>query len=215
VVWRVAVKVVAGTSLVSAVKVEVELALKFSTAEVSAVIVSMDLVLLLLAVLEKVVVGKSSVLVVEVELVQRSLSAEVFLVLKSMDSVLLSLLKLGLSVGMALRAVVTVGTFSMSGSPSLDCHLHLHLLHQQISGYTLPLDLDPSTSSLQLSQPVAHFPLRGLCSLDLGSLLQRAWLLAASGRDRVRLSLRRIWFGRGDGDILCQSGGRRCSGWRI
>jgi hypothetical protein len=129
VVWRVVVKVVAGTSLVSAVKVEVELALKFLTAEVSAVIVSMDLVLLLLAVLEKVVAGKSLVLVVEVELVQRSWSAEVSLVLKSMDSVLLFLLELGLSVGMALQEVVTVETFSMFGSLSLDCHLHLHLLH--------------------------------------------------------------------------------------
>jgi hypothetical protein len=216
--WRVVEKVVAGKSLVFVVKVEAELVQRFSTAEVSAVIVSMDLVLLLLAVLEQVVVGKSSVLVVVVELVQRSWSAEVFLVLKSMDSVLLSLLRLGLSVGMALRAVVTVGMFSMSGSPSLDCHLHfhLHLQYQQIPYCLLPPDLDPSTSSLQPSQSVAKFLLRGSCSLDLRFLRQQAWLLlAASGRDRVRLSLRRIWFGRGPGDIPCRSGGRRCSGWRI
>jgi hypothetical protein len=214
--WRMVVKVIAGKSLVFVVKVEVELVQRFSTAEVSAVIVSMDLVLLLLAVLEKVVVGKSSVLVVVVELVQRSWSAEVFLVLKSMDSVLLSLLKLDLSVGMALREVVTVGMFSMSGSPSPEVHLYLHLLHQQILCYSLPPDLDPSTSSSQLSLLVAHFPLRGLRSPHSESLLQRAWLLlAASGRDRVPLSLRRIWFGRGPGDIPCQSGGRRCSGWRI
>jgi hypothetical protein len=209
-------KVAAGKCLVFVIKEEVELVQRFSTAEVSAVIVSMDLVLLLLAVLEWVVVGKILVAVVEVELVQRCLSAEVSLVLKSMDSVLLFLLKLDLSGGMALRAVVTVGTFLMSGSLRLEVHLYLHLQYPQIPCYSSTQDLDPSTSSLQLSQPVAHFPLRGLCSLDSESLLQRAWLLlAASGRDRVRLSLRRIWFGRGLGDILCRSGGRRCSGWRI
>jgi hypothetical protein len=209
-------KVAAGKSLVFVIKEEVELVQRFSTAGVSVVIISMDWVLLLLAVLEQVVVGKILVAVVEVELVQRSLTAEVYLVLKSMDSVLLFLLKLDLSVGMALRAVVTVGMFSMSGSLRPEVHLYLQLLHRQIPCYSLPLDLDPNTWSLQLSQPVAHFPLRGLCSLDSESLLQRAWLLlAASGRDRVRLSLRRIWFGRGRGDIPCRNGGRRCSGWRI
>jgi hypothetical protein len=208
-------------TLVFVVMVEVELVLTFSTVGAFAVIVSTDLVVLqLIAVLEKVAAGKILVLVVQVELVRKSLSAGASGGIVSMDSVLLSLPKQDLSVGMALQVVVTVGMFLMSGSPSLDSHRHLHLLHQHqhIPGSSLPLDLDPSTSSCQPFQPVAHFPLRGLyfCSLDSGSLPQRAWLLLlVSGRDRVRLSLPRIWLGRGDGDILCQSGGRRCSGWRI
>lgn len=209
-----------GKSLVFVVKMEVELVLRFLSAGAFSVIITMDWVVpQLLEFLEKVTAGKILVLVVEVEVkpVQRSLSAGVSSVIVSMDSVLLSLPKLDRSVGMALRVVVTVGMFSMSGSLSLEVHLHFQPQLPQVPGYSLPQDLDPRTSSLQPSQPVANFPLRYLylCSLDWGSLPQRAWVpLHVSERDRVRLSLPRIWLSMGDGDILCRSGGRRCSGLR-
>lgn len=211
-----------GKSLIFVVKMEVELVLRFLSAGAFSVIITMDWVVpQLLEFLEKVTAGKILVLVVEVEVevkpVQRSLSAGVSSVIVSMDSVLLSLPKLDRTVGMALQVVVTVGMFSMSGSLSLEVHLHFQPQLPQVPGYSLPQDLDPRTSSLQLSQLVANSPLRdlNLCSLDWGSLPQRAWLLLpASGRDRVPLSPPRIWLGMEGGDILCRSGGRRCSGWQ-
>jgi hypothetical protein len=148
--WREVGKLEVGKTLVFVVKVEVEPVLTFSTAEASVVIISTDLVVLqLIAVLEKGPAGKILVWVVEVEveveLVQKSLSAGASAVIKSMDSVLLSLPKLDLSVGMARLEVVTVGTFSMSGSLSADSHLYLLHQHQHIYYCLLPLDLDPST----------------------------------------------------------------------
>jgi hypothetical protein len=236
--WKVVGKLEAGKNLVFVLKVdvaeEVEPVQRFSTAGVSAVRVSRDWVLrraeVEVAVLEQLAAGKSLVLVVEVvvELVQRSWSAEAAAMIISMDWVLPFLLNLDSTVGMARQEVVTVGTSSKFESPSLDFDLHPHLhphlhLHlqlqlqlQHIPFYSLPLDLDPSTSSSQQCQPVANFPLRYLYTPDSESLPQRAWpLLHASGRDRVRLSPPRICLGLGDGDIPCRSGGRRCSGWRI
>lgn len=165
--WRLVLKVVAGKTLVFAVEVAVELVQWSLTAGVSALVISMDWVLLLAEpeCLEKVAAGRILVLVVGLELVQKTLSAEASVVMKSMDSVLLYLPKQDLNVGMVLQEVVIVGTSSISGSPSVDSHLRV--LPPQISYYSLLLGLDPSTSSSQPSQPVAKFPLQ---ALYLGSL---------------------------------------------